>query len=327
MTRRTKVWIAAVLALIAYFIAGWLVGRQFTVPRDVLFIRIGLRLLGVATAGVILWFGGGFRSSAPKAGDNELAGVLRAAEAALKRITAHDKKKRRIGAMPAVLVIGPTGGAKTTTVIRSDIGAELIAGEVQQGDVVAPTRAANVWLGQETLFIEAAESVVSEAASWKQLLRAIRPRSFVSALTGKPQAPRFAVVCVSCEELRTADAAERCPDLARWLNARLSDVATEFGVTLPTYVLFTKADTLPHFEAYVRNFSADEAFEPMGASIASPMSNGGSAAYADRITTTLERAFDGIYASLAERRLGYLQREHDEATKLKAYEFPREFRK
>jgi type VI secretion system protein ImpL len=326
MTRRTKVWIVAVLALVAYLIAGWFVGAQFSAPREALFIRIGFALLGIATAGVILWFAGGFRASAP-APESELAGVLRTAQNALTKVVGRDKKRRGVGAMPAVLVIGPTGSAKTTTIVRSDVAAELIAGEVQQGETVVPTRAANVWLAQETLFIEAADSVVSEAPEWKRLLRAARPRSFVAALTGRPQAPRFAVVCVSCEEFRASDAAERCPELARWLNARLSDISQEFGVTLPTYVLFTKMDSLPHFEAYVRNLSAEEAVEPMGASLGPMSSNGATGAYADRMTATLDRVFDGIFASLAERRLSYLQREHDEATKLKSYEFPREFRK
>jgi type VI secretion system protein ImpL len=325
MTRRTKVWIAAVLALVAYLIAGWFVGAQFH-GRDVWLIRIGFALLGLATAGVILWFAGGFRASAP-APESELAGVLRTAQNALAKVVGRDKKRRGIGAMPAVLVIGPTGSAKTTTIVRSDVAPELIAGEVQQGDVVVPTRSANVWLAQETLFIEAAESVVTEAPEWKRLLKAVRPRSFVAALTGRPQAPRFALVCVSCEEFRAADAAERCPELARGLNGRLSDIAQEFGVALPTYVVFTKMDSLPHFEAYVRNFSPEEAVEPMGASLGPATTDGATGAYGDRMTAMLDRAFDGIYTSLAERRLGYLQREHDEPTKLKSYEFPREFRK
>ncbi len=327
MTRRTKVWIAAILAFVAYLIAGWFVGRLFTTPRDVLSIRIGFAVLGLATAGVILWFAGGFRSSAPAAGDSELAGVLRAAETALAKVVGPDKKRRRMGAMPAVLVLGPAGSAKTTAIVRSDIAAELIAGEAQQGDNVMPTRTANVWLGQDALFVEAAESVVADAAGWKQFLRAVRPRSFVAALTGRPQAPRFAVVCLSCEELRAGDAVERIPELAKWLNARLSDVAQAFGITLPTYVLFTKFDTLPHFEAYVRNLSADEAQEPLGASLSPAATAGGAGAYTDRITSTLDRAFAGIYGSLAERRLSLLQREHDDSTKLKSYEFPREFRK
>src|ERR1051325_6673065 len=142
MTRRTKVWIAAILAFVAYLIAGWFVGRMFHTPRDVLSIRIGFAVLGVATAGVILWFAGGFRSSAPAAGDSELTGVLRSAETALAHAAGRDKKRRKIGSMPAVLVLGPAGSAKTTTVVRSDIGAELIAGEAQQGDTVTPTRTA-----------------------------------------------------------------------------------------------------------------------------------------------------------------------------------------
>jgi type VI protein secretion system component VasK len=90
-------------------------------------------------------------------------------------------------------------------------------------------------------------------------------------------------------------------------------------------VLFTKADTIPHFDAFVRNFSADESREPLGASLAPDLGTDGT--YAERVTPRLERAMQGLYQSLASRRLPVLSREHAPEWKPNAYEFPREVRK
>jgi hypothetical protein len=90
-------------------------------------------------------------------------------------------------------------------------------------------------------------------------------------------------------------------------------------------VLFTKADAIPHFDAFVRNFSADEAREPLGASIEPDLDANGT--YAERVTPRLERAMQEIYRSLAARRIPVLAREHAAEWKPPAYEFPREVRK
>jgi type VI secretion system protein ImpL len=112
---------------------------------------------------------------------------------------------------------------------------------------------------------------------------------------------------------------------ARTLRERLGEAAGELGVQLPTFVLFTKADALPHFEAYVRNFSADEAREPLGAALAAD--EGVGATYAERAGARVERAVHELYRSLASRRMQVLSREHANEWKPGAYEFPREIRK
>src|SRR6185436_15950433 len=105
----------------------------------------------------------------------------------------------------------------------------------------------------------------------------------------------------------------------------LGEAAKQFGVALPTYVVFTKLDSVPYFGDYTRNFSNDDARDPLGAAVAPDV--GGAGTYADRVTPALERAFTGLYTSLAERRLQALTREHAPEHKPGAYEFPREFNK
>jgi type VI secretion system protein ImpL len=227
--------------------------------------------------------------------------------------------------VPVLLVVGPTGATKTTTIVRSGLEPELLAGDVFRGETVSPTATANLWYTQSTVVVEAGGPLLRDVPSWQRLLRALRPRSLRSALTGRAQAPRLALVCFGCDEFYKPGSGEAVPAAAREIRTRLGEAARQFGVQLPTYVVFTKLDQIPHFEAYTRNLSADEAREPLGAGVLPDM--GGAGTYADRVTPKLEQAFGELSASLAERRLQALAREHAPEFKPGAYEFPREFNK
>ena len=330
MTRRTKIWIIAAAVLLLYVIAAIVVGRVLGLHgRDAWVLRGGLTLLGVASAALILWFFRDRTPAGPATPEARLAAeveqLFATAQAQLAAAKPDGRKDARFATLPLVLVFGPEGSSKTTAVLRSGLEPELLAGEPARGDTVTPTKTANVWFAHGTLFAEAGNAVFGATENWKRFVRALRPRSLVAALTGKPQAPRFAVVCYPCDEIVKPGAGERVAATARTLRERLGEAATELGVQLPTYVLFTKADSIPHFEAFVRNFSADEAREPLGASLEPDLGTDGT--YTERVTPRLERSMHEIYRSLAGRRLAVLAREHAAEWKPQAYEFPREVRK
>ncbi|MDF1506457.1 type VI secretion system protein, partial [Roseisolibacter sp. H3M3-2] len=149
------------------------------------------------------------------------------------------------------------------------------------------------------------------------------------ALGRAQPAPRAAVVCVSCD-LFAGDQGQRAEQAAQLLRARLADAAREFGIALPTYVLFTKADRLPHFEAWAAPLTPGEVREPFGAALPFDADVGtavGAGSYAERLTPRLERAFAELSASLAARRPSFLARESVEERRLAAYELPRELGK
>jgi len=330
MTRRTKIWIIAGAVLLAYIIAAIAVGILLGLHgADAWVLRGGLTILGLASAALILWFFGDRTPAAPQTAEGRLGAeidqLFTIARTQLASAKSADTKDARFATMPAVLVLGPEGSTKTTAVLRSGLEPELVAGEATRGDTVVPTKTANLWLAHGTLFAEAGSAVFAGTESWRRLVRRLRPRSVVAALTGKPQAPRFAVVCYGADELVKPGAAERVATAARTLRERLGDAATELGVRLPTYVLFTKADAIPHFEAFVRNLSADEAREPLGAALDPDTESEGT--YAERVTPRLEQAMQSVYRSLAAWRLPVLSREHAAEWKPQAYEFPREVRK
>ena len=330
MTRSTKIWIGAGVALLSYVAAGVIAGTLLGLRgADLWTLRLGLTVLGLATSALIVWFFRDREAAAPSSPEavlvTEVDRLLGAARTQLATAKAAGATDARFGALPLVLVLGPEGSTKTTAVVRSGLEPELLAGEAFRGETVAPTRTANLWFAQGTVFAEAGSGVLATQGAWSRFVRALRPRSLVAAFTGKPQPPRLAVVCFGCDELVKPGSGEAVPAAARVLRTRLGEAARELGVSLPTYVLFTKADAIPHFESFVRNLSTDEAREPLGAAL--PPDDGGAGTYAERATARIEQASHELHRALAARRLPVLSREHAAEWKPGAYEFPREIRK
>jgi type VI secretion system protein ImpL len=328
MTQGNKLWIVPLTVLLSVPAVAWVLGSGFgLVGRGLYIFQGSAAAFGVLAAGVVHWMlrkkAGSVPAAAASGPGAEIDAILTAAQAQLAR--AKVTKTPSLAALPVVIIAGPDGSAKTTAIVRSGMNPELLAGEVYRGETVAPTRGVNVWYARDVAFVEASGAVTGEAGAWTSLAHALRPRSLGAALTGKPQPPRFAVVCFGCQEFFKPGAGEVVPAAARALRGRLGELAEQFGVRLPVYVLFTKADAIPHFEAFVRNLSAEEAREVLGASV--EPDSGSAGTYPERVTPQLEHSLNDLYRSLSSRRLDMLAREHAPEWKPGAYEFPREFRK
>ncbi len=232
----------------------------------------------------------------------------------------------RLGRLPAILVLGPPGSTKTTTIVQSGMEPELLAGEVHRGDAVVPTEAVNLWYADGVVVVEAGGAAAADPGRWSRLVARLRPARLKAALLRKPQAPRAAVVCVGVDEFLKPDASRSVPELARGLRGRLGEAARELGIQLPVYVLLTRTDRLPYFEDFARNLTDEEAAELLGATL--PLrSFHSSGAYGDEQTRRLRGALDELHRSLALKRLELLPRENSEEVRQAAYEFPREIRK
>jgi type VI secretion system protein ImpL len=325
MTRQSKTLLLALGVFAAYVVVALILVFALKLHGGKVWQVSGsLALLGLISAGVLLYY---FRHDLRKPVAGSPAGSIDATIAAARAqlAAAQRMSKPNLGALPVLVVLGPTGSAKTTTIVRSGLDPELLAGDVFRGETVAPTEGANLWFAQGTVVVEAGGPLVEDASGWRQLVRALRPRSLRSALTGRAQSPRLALVCFGCDEFYKAGSGEAVPAAARLLRARLGEAAAAFGVRLPTYVVFTRLDAIPGFDAFTRNLTADEAKEALGAAV-SPDA-GGAGTYADRVTPALDHAFGELYTSLAERRLQVLGRESAAEMKPAAYEFAREFNK
>lgn len=313
---RTKLWLATAGTLALFLILA-LAAALLLHPKGLQWLVVAaVVVLGAVAAGLV-YFYLSRRLQGTAAPDDT---VDAAAAAARNRLAAAGSPKH----LPTILVLGPPGSTKSTVVTESGLEPELIAGEARRG-VATPTTV-NVWFAQGTVLVEAGGALLDEPARWNRLLRHFRPGRFRAALTGRAQAPRLALVCYPCDELLRPGAAESIASSAQALRERLLEVARQFGVRLPVYVLFTRADRFPHFTEYVRSLSREEAQEVLGATLPAlpPVA---AALHAERETQRLADTFRGLVRSLALRRGDLLGREVDGAVRASAYELPRELRK
>ncbi len=291
----------------------------------------GLALIGILAAAAYLWTDARATAAAAKAmaepgaggSADELSELLNAAEERLR--SSNLGRGARFASLPALFVIGPRGSTKTTTIMQSGLDPELLAGQVyQEGNIVAPTRFVNAWFARRWVFVEAGAAALADAGQWAKLIRRMRPGPLQEAARKGAQSPRAALVCFDCEEFLKARGAESAAASARDLRDKLAAISQSLGISLPVYVLFTKADRIPYFHDYFQTLADDEPAQVMGATLPAGT---GSGVYDEEQSARLNAAIDRLYFSLAERRIDFLAREGDAQRVPGAYEFPREFRK
>jgi type VI secretion system protein ImpL len=318
-----------VMAFLGAYLAGaWWLGSFLNLQGSNLWIlRGGLAALGVMVAVVALIYM--MRKPAPPPAPkdavvDELQKALITAEK--KLATAKVAPASALGKLPVVLMLGGAGSTKTSAIVRSGLDVELLVGDVFRDDAVVTTRGVNLWFGKNTLFVEAGRDIADDANRWRWLMRRLQPARLKGALSSGQQAPRVAVVCYSCEALTAANAGDAAAAAARSLRDRLGQLAQEFGIRLPVYVVFSKADRIPGFAEYVQNFTRDESRVVVGATL--PLASGGDgSSHAERESRRLSDAWARLFSGLAARRVEVLARETSGERKPAAYEFPREVRK
>ena len=319
--------LVSVFILVLSVLLAWLVGPLLGLAGTALLVlRILLVLLGVAAAGVILFFY--FREKRRDAavknmqGGTDLDTLLRDAERRLA--TAQRTGPKSLDTLPLLYILGDTNSAKTTAVIKSGFDPELLAGQVYRDQDIVATPVVNVWYAQACVFVEAGDAVRRTAALWSRLIRKTRPKAIRSAM-GKEAPVRAAVVCVSCEQFLGATATDAVLASARSTNQMLRDLAQQLGTEVPVYVILTKLDRIPHFAEFVRNLTSEEVSQALG--MALPRNEVSSGLYAEKAMSEVTAALDRIFFSLGEFRLQLLTRESDQRNVDPVYEFPRELRK
>jgi type VI secretion system protein ImpL len=315
-----KLYLGTGAALVGYLALAWLAGSALHLDTSRFYLLFAiLAVLGIGGAMVFIWFWSKLRGQSgggvPSGPDDEIDTLVRDAEGRLA--ASNLAQGAKLSNLPVVFVIGETGSTKTSTLLHSGLDPELLAGNVYQDNVVAPTRVANFWFARGMVFVEAGGKLLSEPKRWARLLQRLQPSR---------QAPRAALLCFDAETFTRAGSADALTAAARTLQARLGEVSQRFGISFPVYVLFTKMNRVAFFEDFVRNLSNEEAGQVLGATL--PMAQpGATGIYAEVETRRLSAAFEGLFYSLADRRIIFLPRENDPQKTPGAYEFPREFRK
>lgn len=288
----------------------------------------GIVVLAVALIAValVLWLRNKKQTSvaapgAAPSGEGEADALIHAASARL----AQSKAGAGVANLPMIFVVGDRSTAKTSTILNSGLDPELLAGQVYQDNAVAPTRSANIFFARGTVFVEAGGALMASPPAWTSLVKKLAP-SRLKSMGASGQAPRGVLLCFDLETFTRAGSAEASANASRYLQARLGEISEILGISYPVYVLFTRADRLPFFAEFVRNLSAEEAGQVVGATVPMrPAAAGG--VYAEEETQRLTWAFNLLFHSFCDHRLLLMPREGDAAKLPQAYEFPREFRK
>ncbi|MBL8217912.1 MAG: hypothetical protein JNL62_01715 [Bryobacterales bacterium] len=265
-------------------------------------------------------------ASAPAAGagGTEIDVLVREAESKLAASRATGGGS--LSQLPVIFVLGDKGATKTTVIANSGMEQELLAGQVyQQDNMIAPTRSSNFWFARKAVFVEAGGGTWADSGAWARLLQKLAPPKLKSALGGGASASRAVLLCVDIEKFQQAGASNTMQAMARSVQARLNEISTQFGISFPVYVLFTRCDRVGFFHDYVRNLSREESTQVLGVTL--PMRSSRSGVYGEEETQRLNGMFDELFYSLADKRVEFLPRENEAAKLPGCYEFPREFRK
>jgi type VI secretion system protein ImpL len=255
-------------------------------------------------------------------GGNELDVLLNDANRKLR--TSQQRGPKSLDGLALLYLLGDAGSAKTTTVLRSGLDAELIAGTAPREGDVSPTPLLNLWFTRQAAILEAGDAIRQSTSMLNRLIARTRPKAYRSTF-GSGAPARAAVVCVSAEQFLAGDAPTSSLASARAIGAQLRQISRLLGAALPVYVIVTKLDRVPHFAEYVRNLSNDEVRQILGTTL--PRTDASAGVYADKVSRDLASALDLLVFALDEFRVEMLDRETEPKNAPGVYEFPREFGK
>src|ERR1700678_2295072 len=189
------IFVRALVVLILWLVLCWFIGSWLHLHGSNLWLlRIGLGVLGVAGFAGYLWL---HRSQSSGGSANDEVDLLLQEANARLQASGLGRSASVIG-LPAIFLVGDSGTAKTRTVLHSGLEPELLAGQVYQGDAVAPTRSVNLWFARQWLLIDPAGGLLADQASRQGLLAKLAPLKLASVFGGGGAAPRAALVCIDC---------------------------------------------------------------------------------------------------------------------------------
>ncbi len=287
-----------------------------------------LLVLGIAAAIIIIVLH--HRAKKRRAAEGEDAGPAANAELDLllsdanRKLRSSQQGAKALDALPLLYILGDSGAAKTTTVLRSGLDPELLAGTASAETEHTPTPVLNLWYTRLAALLEIGASVRQSNGLLARLVHRTRARAYQSAF-GKGAAPRAVLVCLGMDQLLVQDGGETLLASARATNAQLREISRLLGMPIPVYVIVTKTDRVPHFEQYVRNLSDAEVRQVLGAAL--PRSEATPGTYTDQASRRLTATLDALAYKLGEFRVEMLDRENEPRFVPGVYEFPREFGK
>ena len=310
---------------------------MLTAINNVNVLVVALVALACVIAGLLVWWrrrkaakaspspdaAGGAAPPSAAAGPNPVQALFREAESRLR--LSPRMKNASLSSLPAFFIVGPEKSGKTSVVLHSGLDPELLAGQVYQGTQIVPTKTLNIWLARQALIVEISASLAGDPSAVGDILKYLMPGQVSSAFR-RVRPARAILLCIDQAPLSAAATAEDIAAAARPWNQCLTDVASSLGVQLPTYVLFTRLDSLAGFPEFVSNLGARETDQAVGATIR-PFNPAGRGAYAEETAHVVNSHFSQVVYSLCDSRVPLLIREQDRVQAALQYQFPRDFQR
>ena len=202
---------------------------------------------------------------------------------------------------PWYVIIGPPGAGKTTALLNAGLEFPL-AKEMGRGAVagVGGTRLCEWWFTDQAVMIDTAGRYTTQdsdaevdRAGWDKfldLLKRTRPRQPLNGV----------IVAIALSDIAQSTKAERLAH-ARAIRTRIGELETKFGMRLPVYALFTKADLLAGFMEFFDDLDRDGRAQVWGTTFAyDPKAEdavaGFTAAYRDLVERIGHRLLDRLQA-------------------------------
>lgn len=251
----------------------------------------------------------------------------------LKEMQRSDQKRRTLSGwlrtltpgshlyeLPWYAFIGPPGSGKTTALLNSGLRFPL-ADKLGQAKVqgVGGTRNCDWWFTDEAVLIDTAGRYTTQdsnrqtdAAAWQgflSLLKKYRPRCPLNGV----------IVTVSVPDLLGLSSAAREAE-ADAIRSRVQELQSSFGITLPIYVLITKADLMAGFAEFFADLGKEERAQVWG--YTAPVQAGEETPAA---LVQFGAELDALEKRLHDRLIDRLQHERDPQRRALIYSFPQQF--
>ena len=191
-----------------------------------------------------------------------LAERLRQALATLKKSKLGGKAGKHLYQLPWYMFIGPPGAGKTTALINAGLTFPLADAQASAGGGhaiagVGGTRNCDWWFTDQAVLIDTAGRYTTQdsnsavdASAWNGFLKLLKQH--------RPRQPLNGVlIAISLSDLAVMGDAERTAH-AQAIRRRVRELQDSFGIRVPAYVLFTKADLIAGFVEFFDGLSREE---------------------------------------------------------------------
>ena len=261
--------IAVLLAVVLILLAPMVVG--FLRPWWVRLI-VGLVILAV-WGGLTAWhvmtakknadaLTSGLEAAVSDGGEGDTL-ALRMKEALASLKTAAGKRSNYLYSRPWFVIIGPPGAGKTTALVNSGLRFPF-SDTVLKG--AGGTRNLDFWFADEAVFVDTAGRYTSQesgaerdSAGWNSflgLLKKYRPTQPVNGV----------LVAIGLDTLLAADT-RTIDEQAGIVRRRVQELQSALEVSVPVYVVFTKADLVSGFTEFFEDLDVDGRRAVLGATM------------------------------------------------------------